>query len=82
MSEKTTEQHLQDNYVCTRCSEKKPIVARLAMAGEGWGRWFDAQTHRYAFVSCENCGFTEVYNIDVLEGKDNLGNFLQWMFSG
>jgi predicted nucleic-acid-binding Zn-ribbon protein len=34
-----------------------------------------------AFVSCTNCGYTEVYDLRVVEGKDDLGTFLEILFA-
>jgi predicted nucleic-acid-binding Zn-ribbon protein len=47
----------------------------------GLSRLFEVQPYRYAFVSCTNCGYTEVYNISILEGKDDLGNILEILFA-
>jgi hypothetical protein len=33
-------------------------------------------------LSCNNCGYTEVYNLQALEGKDDLGTFLEILFAG
>lgn len=77
---KQTEKYLREKFVCSKCQHKGATVQRLAMSDDSWGSWFDAQTHRYAFATCPNCGFTEVYALDILEGKDNLGAFLEWMF--
>jgi hypothetical protein len=57
-------------------------VERLAMSGTGFSRFFDIQPYRYAFVSCNNCGYTEIFNLKVLEGKDDLGTFIDILFSG
>jgi len=43
-------------------------------------RLFEIQSFRYTFVSCNNCGYTEVFNLKMLENKDNLGNFLEVLF--
>jgi predicted nucleic-acid-binding Zn-ribbon protein len=32
------------------------------------------------FASCNNCGYTEVYDLEKLEGKDDLGGFLEILF--
>lgn len=77
---KQTEKYLSEKFICSKCNHKGASVDRLAMGDDSWGSMFNAQTHRYAFIACENCGFTEVYALDVLEGKDNLGAFLEWMF--
>jgi predicted nucleic-acid-binding Zn-ribbon protein len=41
----------------------------------------EIQAFRYAFVSCTNCGYSEVYNLRTLEGKDNVGTFLEVLFA-
>ena len=71
---------LAEEFVCARCNQKGAQVERLAMAGTGISRFMDVQRHRYAFASCPNCGYSEVYNLRVLEGKDDLGTFLDVIF--
>jgi predicted nucleic-acid-binding Zn-ribbon protein len=72
---------LAQEFVCPRCEGKGAHVERLAMSGTGWSRLFEIQQYRYAFVSCTNCGYTEVYNLRTLEGKDDLGTFLEVLFA-
>ena len=80
MSRKT-EQILAEQFVCSHCKNEGAQVEKLAMAGTGMSRFLDIQHHRYAFVSCKNCGFTEVFNLKILDGKDNLGTFIDILFS-
>ena len=72
---------LSREFTCARCKQKGAHVERLAMSGTGISRLFEIQPYRYAFVSCTNCGYTEVYNLKVLDGKDDLGTFLEVLFS-
>jgi len=72
---------LAQEFVCVRCDHRGGRVERLAMSGTGLSRFFEIQHHRYAFVSCINCGYTEVYNLRTLEGKDDLGTFLEILFA-
>jgi predicted nucleic-acid-binding Zn-ribbon protein len=74
-------QQLGQAFVCTKCHQHGAHVEKLAMSGTGISRLFEAQLYRYAFVSCHNCGYTEVYNLRALEGKDNLGTILEILFS-
>jgi predicted nucleic-acid-binding Zn-ribbon protein len=60
-----------------RPSAKSPF----ASPEHGRGINFEIQPYRYAFVSCANCGYTEVYNLKTLEGKDNVGTFLEVLFA-
>ena len=75
-----TDQMLASKFVCSHCNHKEGHVQRLAMTGTGLSRFLEIQAYRYAFVSCTNCGFTEVFNLKVLEGKDDLGHFLEVLF--
>ncbi len=51
------------------------------MSGTGLSRLFEVQPYRYAFVSCNNCGYTEVYNLSTLQGRDDLGTILDILFA-
>jgi predicted nucleic-acid-binding Zn-ribbon protein len=81
MRKKDVENLLAQEFVCARCEHVGAAVERLAMTGTGLSRLLEIQMHRYAFVSCTNCGYTEVYNLRTLEGKDNLGTLLEVLFS-
>ncbi len=72
---------LAQKFTCSHCGQHGAHVERLAMSGTGISRLLEIQAYRYAFVSCNNCGFTEVYNLKMLEGKDDLGTFLEVLFS-
>ncbi len=72
---------LAQKFACSHCGQHGAHVERLAMSGTGISRLLEIQAYRYAFVSCNNCGFTEVYNLRTLEGKDDLGTFLEILFS-
>lgn len=56
------EDRLAQAFVCTRCRHKGAHVQRLSLIGAG------VALYRYAFVSCTSCGYTDVYNLQVLEG--------------
>lgn len=71
---------LAKEFVCARCRHRGAQTERLSMSGTGLSRLLEIQAYRYAFVSCNNCGYTEVYNLRTLEGKDDLGTFLEILF--
>ena len=75
------EKQIAEAFVCAKCDHRGASVERLAMSGTGISRLFEIQKYRYAFVSCGNCGHTEVYNLRTLQGKDNLGTFLEILFA-
>jgi len=74
------EHELAERFVCAKCGSHGAHVEKLAMSGTGLSRMLEIQAHRYAFVSCHNCGYSEVYNLRTLEGKDNLGTLLEVLF--
>lgn len=73
---------IEQQFLCPKCHSRGAVVENLSMSGTGLSRLFEMQPYRYAFVSCRNCGFTEVYNLHILEGADNLGSLLDVLFSG
>ena len=78
---KNVDHLLAQEFTCPRCRNSGAHVERLAMSGTGLSRLLEIQAHRYAFVSCTNCGYTEVFNLRVLEGKDDVGTLLEVIFS-
>lgn len=72
---------LEQEFLCPRCHNHGAHAEKLAMSGTGLSRLFEVQPYRYAFVSCNNCGYTEIFNLQMLEGKDNLGTFLEVLFA-
>ncbi|MEJ2747392.1 MAG: zinc ribbon domain-containing protein [Anaerolineae bacterium] len=76
------EDYLAQEFICQHCKQQGAHVERLSMSGTGISRFMDIQPYRYAFVSCQNCGYTEVFNLRMLEDKDDVGLFLDVLFSG
>lgn len=71
---------LAREFVCAHCGNKGARIQELAMSGTGLSRLLEIQPYRYTFVSCTNCGYTEVFDLDILEGRDDLGAFLEVLF--
>lgn len=80
MGNRKVEGMLEQSFVCAKCDHRGARVERLAMSGTGISRLMELQAHRYAFVSCQNCGFTEVYDLKTLAGADHLGTLLEIIF--
>lgn len=73
-------QQLAQAFVCAKCHQHGAEVEDLAMSGTGFSRLLEIQPFRYAFVSCTHCGYTEVYNLRTLQGRDDLGSLLEVLF--
>jgi len=75
------EKILGQEFICKHCGSEGAQVERLSMSGTGISRFLEIQPYLYAFVSCNSCGYTEVFNLKVLEGIDDLGTFLDVLFA-
>lgn len=71
---------LAESFVCAHCHQKGGKAQELAMSGTGLSRLLEVQPYRYTFVSCNNCGYTEIYNLNILQGRDDLSTFLDILF--
>jgi predicted nucleic-acid-binding Zn-ribbon protein len=81
MKNKDVEKEIESRFVCVKCHSSGAKAKSLAMTGTGASKYFDVQHNRYVFVSCDNCGYTEAYNLDTLKGKkDKIGNILDVIF--
>ena len=76
----TTEAQLSEAFHCAKCGQHGAHVEKLSISGTGISRLLEIQPYRYIFASCHNCGFTEIYNLTTLEGKDDLGDLLDIIF--
>ena len=69
-------------FVCPKCSHSRAFVKRFAVTGTGLSRMFDIQHNEFIAASCQYCGYTEIYNPEVLEGHNQLGTLLDILFGG
>lgn len=76
----SVEEMLSNAFQCQKCLHKGAHVQQVAMSGTGISRLLEIQPYSYALVSCDHCGYTEMFDLSVLEGKDNLGTFLDTLF--
>ena len=59
-----------------------PSFRAISAAGAGISKIFDIEHNQFVTASCTNCGFTEIYNPEVLEGKRHLGSIFDILFGG
>jgi predicted nucleic-acid-binding Zn-ribbon protein len=76
------EELLATRFRCAKCKSQGGTTKRFAVTGTGLSKFFDIQHNKFIAVSCNNCGYTEVYNPEVLEGKDKLGTIVDVLFGG
>jgi predicted nucleic-acid-binding Zn-ribbon protein len=76
------EEQLGTRFVCAKCKTHGAKVKRISAAGTGISKIFDIQHNQFVTASCTHCGYTEIYNPEVLEGKRHLGSILDVLFGG
>ncbi len=76
------EDQMSTRFKCSKCDNSGAVVKGIAMSGAGLSKLLDIQHNQFITVSCSNCGYTEVYNPEALEGKRHLGNILDVLFGG
>lgn len=69
-------------FKCAKCDSTGASTKRISASGAGLSKLLDIQHNQFVTVSCRNCGYTEVYNPEVLEGKRHLGSILDVIFGG
>ena len=75
------EQMLSSRFTCAKCGGNGARVKKVAMTGTGISRLLDLEHNQYAFASCERCGFTEVYDLQIMKGSLGQGmNILDLIF--
>jgi predicted nucleic-acid-binding Zn-ribbon protein len=76
------DEQLGQRFVCSKCNQHGGTTKRFSAAGTGFSKILDIQHNQFVSVSCRNCGYTEIYNPEVLEGKKHLGSILDVLFGG
>jgi uncharacterized protein len=61
---------LEKRFICTKCKHKGASSKRIATTGAGISRFIDIQHNTFIALSCNYCGYTEIYNPRVMEGSD------------
>jgi predicted nucleic-acid-binding Zn-ribbon protein len=76
------EAEIQEKFRCCKCEHREAIVKRISTTGSGFSKLIDLQHNTFIAVSCENCGYTEFFNPDVLGGKKYFGTIMDLIFGG
>jgi predicted nucleic-acid-binding Zn-ribbon protein len=74
------DEQMATRFVCSKCNNQGASTKRFSAAGTGISKILDIQHNQFVAVSCRNCGYTEIYNPEVLEGKKHLGSILDVIF--
>jgi uncharacterized protein len=67
-------------FVCQKCNHQGGKTNRIAVTGTGLSKWVDIQHNSLILVACQNCGYSEIYTQEILEGKKYLGRLFDIIF--
>lgn len=51
------------NWKCPKCENRSFETDTIATTGSGFSRFFDLQNRKFATLSCNRCGYTELYKM-------------------
>lgn len=63
----------QKYYSCTKCQNNGYKTGAIRTTGSGISRFLNLQNQKYNTVSCDKCGYTEIYRAG---GGGAAGNIL------
>ncbi len=65
----------QKQYVCPKCGCRRYDADQFQATGGTFSKLFDIQNKRFITISCQQCGFTELYRAES-DGAMNVLDFL------
>lgn len=66
-----------EQFKCSKCGRDEPVIEVVTGRGAGLKIMLAKD---FLAVSCERCGFTEFYNLSILEKRTGMQNFLRQLF--
>lgn len=62
-------------YVCPKCGCEEYTKDQFQATGGNFAKIFDIQNKKFITVTCNKCGYTELYRSDIDDGS-NILDFL------
>ena len=50
-------------FECAKCRHREAETGEIRTTGSGASRFFNLQNHKWGFVSCASCSYTELYKM-------------------
>ena len=67
-------------FKCVECQSIGASNKKIAITGTGLSKLMDIQHNKYIALTCQNCGYTELYNPQFLEGKNDFSTVIDILF--
>ena len=59
-------------WKCPKCQNRTFETDSISTTGSGFTRFLDIQNRKFATISCERCGYTEMYKMKKAGNLSNL----------
>ncbi|WP_019909830.1 zinc ribbon domain-containing protein [Paenibacillus sp. HW567] len=63
------------HFICSKCGCKDYAVDQFQATGGNFAKLFDVQNKKFITISCQECGYTELYKANTSTGL-NILDFL------
>ena len=63
----------KQTYLCKNCPNTEYTTGEIRTTGSGLSRFLNLQNKKFVTVSCNECGYTDLYKAD---GSGKLGTIL------
>lgn len=60
------------HFICSKCGGKNYSVDQFQAAGGNFAKLFDVQNKKFITISCQECGYTELYKANTTSGMNVL----------
>jgi predicted nucleic-acid-binding Zn-ribbon protein len=68
----------QRQYVCEKCGNTHYVSDQFQATGGSFAKVFDVQNKKFTTISCDRCGYTELYRTKTSTGM----NVLDFLLGG
>ena len=67
-----------NQYKCPQCQNESYETGTIRTTGGGLSRFLDVQNQQFSHITCENCGYTELFK----RRSGKAGNILDMFLGG
>ena len=52
----------KNRFTCAKCNSRQYSSGEVRTTGGFWSKIFNIQNRKFITISCDKCGYTELYN--------------------
>tara|TARA_B100000029_G_scaffold505788_1_gene587137 strand:+ start:5079 stop:5318 length:240 start_codon:yes stop_codon:yes gene_type:complete len=61
MKEKKSNPFPTSHWECLKCKNRGAETGKIRVTGDGASRYVNLQNHKFGYIACNKCGYTEFY---------------------